>query len=86
MSATTVSTGTLSREDFVVRVEDRSALGEDRLLDDVFFSREPRVLVVLDHLQIDQAKRKEAEEENEAKADRVRILFGCSISSRAPRI
>jgi hypothetical protein len=56
-------------EDFIVRVENDSALGKDRLLDNVFFSRKSRVLIVLDHLEIDQAKRKRAEEKNEAEAD-----------------
>jgi hypothetical protein len=56
-------------QDFVVGVENGSALGEDWLLDDVFLSREARVLIVLDHLKIDQAKRKEAEKKNEAEAD-----------------
>jgi hypothetical protein len=56
-------------EDFVIRVQDRAALGEDRLFDDVLLSGEAGVLVVLDHLKVDQAKRKSAEEQNEAEAD-----------------
>src|SRR4029077_19605071 len=57
------------RQDFVVGVEDRAALGEDRLLDDVLFSSQPGVLVVLDHLQVNQAKRKQTEDQNETEAD-----------------
>ena len=56
-------------EDFVIGVEDRAALGEDRLLDDVLFSSQPGVLLVLDHLEVDQAKRKCAEKQNEAEAN-----------------
>jgi hypothetical protein len=43
-------------KDFVVYVEDNPALGEDWLFDDVFLSRQTRVLVVLDHLKVDQAE------------------------------
>jgi hypothetical protein len=50
------------RQDFVISVENRAALGKNGLLVNVFLSREPGVLVVLDHLEIDQAKRKRAEE------------------------
>jgi hypothetical protein len=57
------------RQDFVVRVENRASLGEDGLLVNVLFSGQSRVLVVLDHLEIDQAKRKRAEQENEAEAN-----------------
>ena len=57
------------REDFVVRVENRAALGEDRLLVDVFFRGEPGVLVVLDHLQINQPEGKGAEQRREPEAD-----------------
>ena len=48
-------------EDFVVRVEDRTALSKDRLLIDVLFRRQPGELVVPDHLQVDQPERKHAE-------------------------
>ena len=48
-------------EDFVVRIEDRTALREDRLLVNVFLRGEPGVLVVLDHLQVNQSEGKETE-------------------------
>jgi hypothetical protein len=48
-------------EDFVIRVKNRAALGKDRLLVDVLLRGEPGVLVVLDHLEIDQSARKETE-------------------------
>ncbi len=57
------------REDFVVRVENRAALGVDRLFVDVFFSSEPGVFVVLDHLQINEPERKCAEQCREPEAD-----------------
>src|SRR5438046_3659107 len=57
------------RQDFVVRVENRASLGEDGLLVNVLFSGQSRVLVVLDHLEIEPAKRKRAEQENEAEAN-----------------
>ena len=40
-----------------------------RLLVDVFLSREPRVLVVLDHLQVDQPEREHAEQPRKSEAD-----------------
>ena len=57
------------RENFVVSVENCAAFGKDRLLNYVLFSGESGVLVVLDHLEVDQAKGKRAEEQNEAEAD-----------------
>ena len=48
-------------KNFVIRVQNRAALGVDRLFVDVFFSRKPGVLVVLDHLQIDKPEGKDAE-------------------------
>src|SRR6266568_7196714 len=57
------------RQDFVIGVENRAALGKNGLLVNVFLSSEPGVLVVLDHLEIDQAKRKRAEEQDETETD-----------------
>ena len=57
------------REDLVIGVEDRTALGEDRLLVNVLFRGEPGVLVVLDHLEVDEPKRKETEKSGKEKAD-----------------
>src|ERR1700731_3369849 len=57
------------REDFVVRVEDRAALREDRLLVNVFLRGEPGVLVVLDHLKVNQPEGKEAEQSGKEKTD-----------------
>ena len=54
--------GHVVRKDLVVRVENRAALRADDLFVNVFFSGEPGIFVVLDHLQINQAKRKTAEE------------------------
>ena len=48
-------------EDFIVRVEDGAALGEDGLFVDVLLSGKPGVFVVLDHLQINEPERKSAE-------------------------
>ena len=66
------------RQDFVVRVENRAALGEYGLLVNVLFSGQSSVLLVLDHLEIDQAKRKRAEQENEAEAN------DCASGSAVP--
>src|SRR6266851_6318657 len=52
-------------ENFVIRIENRAALGVDGLLIDVFFGGEPGVLVVLDHLQVNEAERKKAEQRDE---------------------
>src|SRR4051812_35485180 len=57
------------REDFVVRIENRAPLGEDRLLIDVFLRGETGVLVVLDHLEVDEPERKQAEERGKAEAN-----------------
>ena len=56
------------REDFVVRVENHAALCVDGLLVNVFFSGKPGVLVVLYGLQINQPKRKDAEEADKTSA------------------
>src|SRR5215211_1422893 len=50
------------RENFIVRVQDYSAFGVNHLLVNVFFRREPGVFVMLDCLEINQAKRKDAEQ------------------------
>src|SRR3954451_19259508 len=57
------------RKDFVVRIENRAALGKDRLLINVFLRGEPGVLVVLDHLEVNEPERKQAEERGEAEAN-----------------
>ena len=56
------------REHLIVRVENCAALGEDGLFVDVLFSGKPGVLVVLDHLQINEPERKRAEQGGEAQA------------------
>jgi hypothetical protein len=56
------------REDFIVCVENCAALRVNDLFVNVFFSSQPGVLVVLDHLEIDQSKRKTAEEGGEGEA------------------
>ena len=56
------------RENLVVRIENRAALGVDGLLVNMFFSSETGIFVVLDHLQIDQAKRKDAEQPDKSSA------------------
>src|ERR1700682_2425989 len=56
-------------ENFVIGVEDRAALGKDRLLVNVFLRGESGILVVLDHLEIDQAERKKAEKSGKKEAD-----------------
>src|SRR5471032_2928568 len=61
--------GGVVRKDFVVRVQNRAALGVDRLFVDVFFSGEFGVLVVLDHLQINEPERKSAEQGREPEAN-----------------
>src|SRR6478752_4582373 len=50
------------RENFIVRVQDHAAFGVNDLLVNVRFRSEPCVFVVLDCLQINQAKRKDAEQ------------------------
>src|SRR6478752_7877855 len=50
------------RENFLVRVQDHAAFGVNDLLVNVRFRSEPCVFVVLDCLQINQAKRKDAEQ------------------------
>ena len=50
------------RENFIVRVEDHAAFGVNDLLVNVLFRSEPGVFVVLDCLEINQAKRKDAEQ------------------------
>src|SRR5438105_3002961 len=70
--------GNVVGEDLVVGVENRAALGEDGLLVNVLLSSQSGVLVVLDHLQIDQAKRKRAEQKNEAEAN------DCASGSAVP--
>lgn len=61
--------GNVVRQNFVVGVEDGAALGVDGLFVDVLLSRTIRVLVVLDHLQVDEPERKEAEQPDESQAD-----------------
>src|SRR4051812_37506645 len=56
-------------ENFVIGVEDRPALGEDGLLVNVLLRGEPGVLVVLDHLEIDEPERKQTEKSGKKKAD-----------------
>src|ERR1700682_3882523 len=56
-------------KDFVVRVQNRAALRVDRLFVDVFFSSQPGVLVVLDHLQINEPEGKRAEQRREPETD-----------------
>src|SRR5438874_13832458 len=60
--------GHIVREDFVVCVENCAALRINDLFVNVFFSSQPGVLVVLDHLEIDQSKRKTAEDGGEGEA------------------
>src|SRR5262245_40343598 len=50
------------RENFIVRVQDDSAFGVNDLLVNVCFRSEPGVFVVLDCLEVDQAKRKDAKQ------------------------
>src|SRR4029077_16017990 len=57
------------REDLVVRVEDHAALCVDDLLVNVFFSSKPGVFVVFYGLQINQTKRKDAEQSDESSAN-----------------
>src|ERR1700682_2865173 len=56
-------------KDFVVRVQNRAALGVDRLFVDVLFSSESGILVVLDHLQINEPEGKRAEQRREPETD-----------------
>src|SRR5262245_12861944 len=49
-------------ENLIVRVEDHAAFGVNDLLVNVYFRSQPCVFVVLDCLQIDQAKRKDAKQ------------------------
>jgi hypothetical protein len=48
-------------QNFIVRIQDRAALGVNHLLVNVFFGSEPGVLVMLDRLEINQAKGKNTE-------------------------
>ena len=57
------------REDFVIGVENRTALGKDRLLVNVFLRGEPGVLVVLDHLEVHEPEGKQTEKSGKKKAD-----------------
>src|SRR5438034_2232816 len=57
------------RENFIVRVKDHAALAVNDLLVNVFLRSEPCVFVMLDCLQINQAKRKDAEQRNECSTD-----------------
>src|SRR6476659_5542450 len=54
------------REHFIVGVQDHAAFGVDDLLVNVRFRSEPCVFVVLDCLQINQPKRKDAEQADES--------------------
>ena len=56
------------REDFAVRIEDLASLCVDDLLVNVFFSGKAGVFVVLYCLQINQTKRKDAEEPDKTSA------------------
>jgi hypothetical protein len=50
------------REHFVVGIVYEAALRVNRLLVDVLLSGESRVLIVLEHLQVNETKRKSAED------------------------
>src|SRR4051812_40498929 len=54
------------RENFLVRVKDHAAFGVNDLLVNVRFRSEPCVFVMLDCLQINQPKRKDAEQTDES--------------------
>src|SRR5438552_2346405 len=56
-------------KDFVIHVQNRTALSVDRLFVDVFFSSESGVLVVLDHLQINEPEGKCTEQYRESEAN-----------------
>src|SRR5215471_8196362 len=56
------------REDFVIRIQDRAAFSVDDLLVNVLFSGKTGVFVVFDCLQIDQTKRKNAEQPDKSAA------------------
>ena len=56
-------------ENIVVHVKDCAALRVDDLLVTVFFRGEFSVLVVLDHLKVNQPKRENAEEHNECRTN-----------------
>ena len=56
-------------ENFVVGVEDRAALSEDRLFVNVFLRGEPGILVVFDHLEINQTEGEKAEQSGKEEAD-----------------
>ena len=79
-SATTVCDRNIVREHFVVGVEIAPRSAEDDLLVNVFLSGQPGVLVVLDHLEVDEPKGKDAEEGGEARRKPARSEFGCSTS------
>src|SRR4051812_36041682 len=56
-------------EDFVVCVEDRTAFGKNGLLVNMFLSGEAGILLVLDHLQVNEPERKDAEQSREREGD-----------------
>src|SRR5262252_4609466 len=56
------------RENFVVRIQDDATFGVNDLLVNVCFRSEPGVFVVLDCLEINQAKRKDAEQADKTSA------------------
>jgi hypothetical protein len=57
------------RENFIVRVEDRTPFGVDNLLVNVFFGRQPSILVVLDHLKVNKPKGEGAKERDKREAN-----------------
>ena len=56
-------------QNFIVRIQDHAPLGMSHLLVNVFFGSQPGVLVVLDRLQINQATRKDAEQNDKSSTD-----------------
>src|SRR5436309_15870577 len=53
-------------QNFVVRIQDRAPLGVNHMLVNGLFGSEPGVLVVLDRLEINQAKRKNTEQSDKS--------------------
>jgi hypothetical protein len=56
-------------EDFAIGIGDGAAFGIDRLFVDVFLRRQPGVLVVFDQLEINEAKRERAKEQDKSDAN-----------------
>src|SRR6266550_747190 len=57
-------------ENFAIGIGDDTAVGVDRLLVNVFLGRQPGVLVVLNELQINEAKREPAKKKDKTNANK----------------